>query len=900
MFYEYFVTVESEQGSQLYAKCPFHNDTNASLTINTETLEWYCHGCAIGGTPVEFLVQYFGVGKKVASKAYSQYEQRGSLPFPSFDEIEQYHKNLMDRPNEVALLGASGISEEVLKQFKIGFNPADVRIQIPIKTVTENYCNIRKYLPEHRRLGETNVMKVLNQKNCGESRLFPIKEAIIDTPDSECIVIVEGEKDMLAARSQGINAITGTGGSAVPRNDLNLLKNRTVYVMTDNDTAGDKIAADYLKYLGHICKQVKRIKLPQKDYCEFYQDKGPADIFEYVVLDTEELMDSAEDMALIESESVEKLNTWALLENMSVVGTDPKIYTIPTKIAPVCTNDACQSTCFAHPSMSARLMPTEVDPRQLVLFIDSSDYVQDKFIQEEYGCKHMRAEIVESTNAQKIMFQEAAAFMEGMDESSTDNRYGIYLFDESRLAPTHKFNFEACRVADPRNQQNYYVIRKAESITTHEVSDEDMQEALNYFKSVAAQCTTFEEIINIHYKSWMPLLNIEGRPDLFAALMLTYLSVTEIQWRGGRLKGWLDTMVIGDTRTGKSQMAQRLTKQLSMGSYINGENARATGVIGGVQRMGDSWIITWGAIPMNDRGLLVVDEASGLSIDDIKDLSATRSSGAVTINKIAKGEARARTRLVWLSNPRSGRNLEEFYWRGFGAFTEFIPVAEDQARYDIVLTAAREDVPELEGYKDDGARPPVEFWRTLIHLAWSISSDAIRYSDEVAQHIAIVARELGKTYGGGTLVVEVAVHEKLIRLSCAIAMLMGNITSAKFLGITKQHVDFAKSFLVSTYEKPSMDYANYIREYTRVQRDKTGNINFVRGLFAAHPALKMLLSSNVFRGNQVREILGTSTDEASSIISQLVQKGLLKLTGSGAYTPDKLLIDITKQMDGGR
>ena len=27
-----------------------------------------------------------------------------------------------------------------------------------------------------------------------------------------------------------------------------------------------------------------------------------------------------------------------------------------------------------------------------------------------------------------------------------------------------------------------------------------------------------------------------------------------------------------------------------------------TGVLGGVVRLGDSWIITWGAIPLNDKG----------------------------------------------------------------------------------------------------------------------------------------------------------------------------------------------------------------------------------------------------------------------------------------------------------
>ena len=355
-------------------------------------------------------------------------------------------------------------------------------------------------------------------------------------------------------------------------------------------------------------------------------------------------------------------------------------------------------------------------------------------------------------------------------------------------------------------------------------------------------------------------------------------------------------MVIGDTRTGKSQMAQRFVKTLQLGSYINGENARATGVIGGVQRMGDSWVITWGAIPMNDKGLLIVDEASGLTVDDIKDLSATRSSGAVTINKIAKGEARARTRLIWLSNPRSGRNLEDFYWRGYGAFVEFIPVVEDQARYDLVLTAAREDVPLLNGYDDSGEMPPVKLWHDLVQFAWSVPAENIIYSNVVAKAIAEAAKKLDSIYGGGPLVVGVAVHEKLIRLTCAIACLCGSIAGDKLI-LTEQHVKDAVEFLEMTYDKPSLDYKNYIQEYKRAQRQRAENTKFIRGLVELHPALKVLLSSNLFRGTQVREVLGVETSEASKIISELLRKGLLKVTGSGAYAPDKLLIEIAKQME---
>ena len=456
-----------------------------------------------------------------------------------------------------------------------------------------------------------------------------------------------------------------------------------------------------------------------------------------------------------------------------------------------------------------------------------------------------------------------------------------------------KYNFEACRVTDPRTQKNYYMIRSAENLgMLRPVVNEDNFEK---FRKVARESSNFQELIDTYYNEWMPALAIEGRPDLFGALILTYCSVTEIPWQAGIIKGWLDTMVIGDTRTGKSQMAQRLVKTLGMGGYINGENARRTGVIGGVQRFGDSWVITWGAIPMNDRGLLIIDEASGLEVDDIKDLSSTRSSGAVTLNKIVKGEARARTRLIWLSNPRSGRNLADFYWKGYGAFQEFIPVAEDQARYDLVLTAAREDIDVLDGI-DSEVQPKVEPWIDLFNAAWGLPAEDIIFPQGFKAKVREVSHRINDEYGGGPLIVGVAVHEKLLRICCAVAVLCGEIHEGK-LYVSEKHLEWAYEFLKMTLEKKSFAYADYIREFKRAQSKKAENISFIRGLLSVHPALRILLSSSSFKGFQFQEILGIDRTDSAKIMSDLITRGLLRPISNATYVPDKLLMEIAKQME---
>lgn len=897
MLYEKFINFSSTSGDQLYACCPFHSEKTPSFTVNTETREWYCHGCGKGGAEKEFIMEYFDVDAKVAKYALQKLETSGVLPFPTEDTVEHYHRNLMSSEKDLNILYGFGFTKEVIEELKIGLE--DLRIVFPLKSKTGHWINLRRYLPPVRRLADSKEPKCLNVRKLGQRRYWPY-EAF----DQDEIVVVEGEKDCAAARSQGLNAVTGTGGSAIPVEEIYLFKDKDVVLMLDNDQVGNKSQATYLRLLKGVAKSIRVITLPVKDFVNYYEHcittQEELDVWQYcrTVEEIEKQKELAEvqDVSLVRSEFTENLNTWFKLNNMSIVGVEPHIFTVPTKLRCVCRNQKCTKPCVLAAGMGGSdAMEVEVDPRQILQFIESADAAQDSYLKKLFGCKSVQAEPTDFINVQKLIFQESASFIDGLEEASFENRYGVYMYTDYRLSATLKYNFETCRVTDPRTQQNYYVIRNAERAETliPEISDE----ALNHFRVMGGKAKTAAELIDAYYKEWMPTLAIEGRPDLFGAILLTYCSVTEIPWQGGILKGWLDTMVIGDTRTGKSQMAQRFVKTLGMGGYINGENARRTGVIGGVQRFGDSWVVTWGAIPMNDRGLLMIDEASGLEVDDIKDLSSTRSSGAVTLNKIVKGEARARTRLLWFSNPRSGRNLADFYWKGYGAFQEFIPITEDQARFDLLLSAAREDVGVLEGI-EDGQPPALGPWLALVNLAWTLTADNIRITKEVRAKVREVAARIGEEFDGGPLVLSVAVHEKLLRLACAFAMISGAYDPVRnLLLVEEKHVEFGYEFLKSTLDKPSLGYGDFVREFQRAKKKRQENLEFVRTLIGLHPAIKALLTATSFKGYQFQEILGIDKADSSKIMSDLITRGLLRPGSGASYVPDKLLMEIAKQME---
>ena len=896
-FYNRYIPFVKLEDKQYYANCPFHNDTNASFTVNMDSDAWYCHGCAEGGHYVEFIEKFYDIGEEQAKYVVNSITGRDIDPMPTEAYVEKCVDNLTE--GDVAVWAKWGVNKETLVKYQIG--KEDVRYTIPIRGRSGMLINVRKYLPPAKRTGAKTEPKVLGIAKCNDARFFPY-ENLMNGKDE--VYILEGEKDCLAAISQGFNAVTSTGGSNLPKNEWELFRNKRVYLMGDTDTAGNRLKDLYFKNLKKIAQKIYWVDLPNKDFCEFWEEHHTNVVGEYIrgvqssnseentvtsISDEDNSPQNLKTLTLSKSEHVTNINNWVELKGMSVVGVDPIIYTIPVKLKVRCASNSCTKSCPIGSSRDG--ISIDVEPRQLLQFMDAPDTAQSSYVQNTVNCRYVTCEAEKFTNIQKIIFQETASFVEGLEDASFEPRFGVYLYESSRLLPTVKYDFKALRVTNPRNQQNYYVITSAETVKNS--SANLTLESINYFRTFAQKYPTCQELISAHYSVWERTLGIEQREDLFGAMLLTFLSVTEILWNGGTLKGWLDTMIIGDTRTGKSQMAQRLVHNLKIGSYINGENSKRTGVIGGVQRFGDSWVITWGAIPMNDKGLLVIDEASGLEVDDIKELSASRSSGAVTINKIAKGEARARTRLIWLSNPRSGRNIEDFYWKGFGAFQEFIPVIEDQARYDLVLSAAREDVKSIKGdYKDDIALE-IDYYRQLIDFAWNVPKENVIIKDpsEVGQ----VVKELSEKFEGGPLFVGVAGHEKVLRLSCAIAILCGSIDNFNVV-VEDKHIEMAREFFKLTYEKKTLDYSSYIEESKRAQRQAKENVAFVKCLISKHKAIKVLLTASRFRGNQISEVLGLDKAEASKILSELLQRGLMKISYNGTYQPDKLLVDIARQI----
>lgn len=888
-FYQNFVHFVQQEENQAYALCPFHKEKVPSFTVNENTHQWFCHGCGEGGGYVSFLQKFLEISKADAMQIANDWQVGKDLPFPSQQLVDEAHVCLKSNEFAYKLLCSWGISEKVIDRYKIGFSNAEQRFYFPIKTKYDFLVNVRKYMPPQYREGKTKAPKCLGITGCNDARFWPL-EAF----EKETIFIVEGEKDCLVAISQGLNAVTSTGGANIPATDYSIFRGKKVYIMTDSDEAGDNIASKYVDIISGQTNTIKRIRLPVKDFTDYFVKYGDANVLQFASMADYDLKSEqvrARKMTLTENESVDSIGERVLFDNMIVTGSDPKTYAIPCVVCLKCSSsDDCKKPCKLYGGKTS--VELEFEDRDLIHMIDSTDKRMYDLAIKACSCKRVTAIPTRYINAQRIIFQEKASLLGGLEDASFEPRYGFYLYDRERLSPTAKYTFDARKITDPRSQKVYYSIKNAE------IDDQEFSEPIdvNYFASIANKHTDVISFLDEHYKAWMADCRVYGRLDLFSSYMLTMCSVTEVPYRSGTIKGTLDTIAIGDTRTGKSLLAQNMLKKLNMGGYVNGENARMTGVLGGVVRLGDSWLITWGAIPLNDKGFLTIDEATGLTVEDISQMSSVRSSCVATINKVVRGEARARTRLFWIANSRSGKNTNEYFWKGFGAFQEFIPVNEDQARFDLVVGASRDDI---DNVMDIDSKPLnndiLQKYRNLIYGAWTIDCEYIKIEDY--NHLHKVTSTLCEAFRGGTLLIKEAAYEKVLRVSAALSILSGSFDDQMNLVITNKMIDWASQYLSYIFTRSSIDYNYYVKKIQEEERLMRENTDYATALCTQYPALRVLLNNSKFKGTQMAEVLGIDKDVVSKLLSQMLLKGLIRMSTGGLYSPSVSLINIIRSLN---
>ena len=139
-------------GSNLKAKCPFHNEKTPSFFISNDRGSYYCFGCGAKGDIFTFVEEFEGLDFKGALKLLAE---RAGVPLENYDPKEESEKEKLYRAMEestkffennlanpegkpAASYGAKkevleylklrGLTDKTIKDFRIGFIENDWRL----------------------------------------------------------------------------------------------------------------------------------------------------------------------------------------------------------------------------------------------------------------------------------------------------------------------------------------------------------------------------------------------------------------------------------------------------------------------------------------------------------------------------------------------------------------------------------------------------------------------------------------------------------------------------------------------------------------------------------------------------------------------------------------------------
>ena len=127
-------------GSNLKARCPFHNEKTPSFFVSPERGTYHCFGCDKGGDIFSFVQEIEGVDFLEALKTLAD---RAGVTLKEFDGKEAKEKErlysvmeeaarfyvaeLQKRSDVVGYLKKRGLTEETIQEFGVGFAPATWR-----------------------------------------------------------------------------------------------------------------------------------------------------------------------------------------------------------------------------------------------------------------------------------------------------------------------------------------------------------------------------------------------------------------------------------------------------------------------------------------------------------------------------------------------------------------------------------------------------------------------------------------------------------------------------------------------------------------------------------------------------------------------------------------------------
>ena len=318
---------------------------------------------------------------------------------------------------------------------------------------------------------------------------------------------------------------------------------------------------------------------------------------------------------------------------------------------------------------------------------------------------------------------------------------------------------------------------------------------------------------------------IVGRKNIAYTTLLSYFSPTWVQFNRDTQRGWLLSLIIGDTTCGKSAIVNKAIQLLKCGTLITAETASAVGLTGtATQADRGEWFVDWGLLPLNNERLLAIDGAQKLSSSQWATIAEAERIGVVTKATAAKGSAPARTKQIKIANPVD-HETKGYKTKPISDFLrpcQAIPTILDGtsiARLDLAVIVDKRtvDTSQINKYIKEEHDSDLELIAESVRWAWGKSAK-VTFTEEAIQHILDEATRLTrKYYSKHVPLVDHNFKWKLARLSVALAQLvLSTDPEFKTVTVTKEHADEIIRFIEYEYTASGLAAQAKAEEFARL------------------------------------------------------------------------------------
>lgn len=887
--------------------CPFHADTAPSLGFNVETKGYHCLACGASGSVIDLVSQLTKQPRWAVVELYARRVGASTVASISPQLVEGWHQQLTASSELLAhLLARKGLDLEAVKRWRLGWNLKLRRLTIPVRDESGAVVNVRLY--DLLKVHDPKI-KMINVKGHGELRLYPV-EQLASTP----LVLAEGELKALHLIQRGFAAVSPSGGANSWADAWDgLFTDKDVNIAYDIDPPGVVRSRELARRLTKRGARVKVLafpldpaRYPHGDVIDYFQSGCSSHDFQNLVLGTTPyspdqpvpagLRDDLTYEVDLSSASKAQYFQRKVRTGAIVSAKDTAPYIVPRSLRVVCTRDLeCCVTCPVFETVEGSRWDIEADEPVLLELIDVSTKNQLAQLRELIGipkrCGASEVIIDESHNLEEIRLVPQLTIAGRTHEQVVVKAYHV----GHGIETNEPYGIEGRVAVTPKTQHATLLINHVEprqdSLTQFNPTDEELQE-LEIFRPTEDTLADLDRKLKEIYADFEThVTRIYDRSMLHTVMDLAWHSVLHVSLGGITNKGWLDVLVIGDSGQGKSETALRLLQHFGLGERVDLKGASVAGLKGGLQDVQGRWFITWGVIPLHDRRLLVLEEVKGAAPEVLQSLTDMRSSGIAEIAKIEKRRTHARTRLIWISNPRSDRQVSTYNF-GVEVIKELMGSLEDVRRFDLAIVVVSGEVkPETISSKRLAAvKPPVylsALCQRLILWAWSRRPEDVIFDAEAEAQCFELAVSEAKAYSASIPLVEPADQRfKLARIAAAVAArTFSTDESRRKLLVHGVHVRFADKLLETIYSATAMGYHDYSK-LQQLDANVGDSISLQKELTSTPHAVEVvrgLLRTNKIHVTDFTDWAGLDKDEARRKLAFFVRRNALRRRGSNYY-----------------